>query len=185
MSARISRTLTLCAVLVITASAWPQSTLAQERTSETSATKKHEVSVFLGGLYTQNKLPLNAGFNSGFRYAYSVFQNIRLEFETGLTFTNDAETDGLLGHAQLQVRWHPLRSLWPVDPFLLVGAGAAGYNALGSSEASPIVILGFGVELNWLEDVGFRLDVQDFWLTGMLDESSHNFRVNWGPVFRF
>jgi hypothetical protein len=128
MSARISRTLGLLAVLVMTAAAWPNPVAAQTGASETGANKQHEVNFFLGGLYTQNKLPLNAGFNTGFRYAYKVYQNFWLELETGLTFTNDAETDGLLGHGQLHVRWHPLRSLRPVDPFLLVGAGAAGYN---------------------------------------------------------
>jgi hypothetical protein len=184
MSARISRTLGLFVVLVTTATVWPHPIAAQTGT-EIGATKQHEVSFFLGGLYTQNKLPLNAGFNTGFRYAYGVFQDFWLEFETGLTFTNDAETDGLLGHAQLHVRWHPLRSLRPVDPFLLVGAGAAGYNTTSASESSPVIVLGLGVGFHWLEGVGFRLDASDFWLTDMLGESSHNFRVNWGPVFWF
>ena len=139
----------------------------------------------MGGLYTQNKLPLNAGFNTGFRYAYRALEDFSFEVESGLTFTNGTETDGLLGHAQLQVRWHPLRSLRPVDPFLLVGAGAAGYNTTGASESSPVIVLGLGAELYWLEGVGFRLDASDFWMTSMLGGSSHNFRVNWGPVFWF
>ncbi|NIN71451.1 MAG: hypothetical protein GTO46_05880 [Gemmatimonadetes bacterium] len=180
MSARISRILGLLIVSMTAATIWPQAVAAQS-----DATKQHEVDFFLGGLYTQNKLPLNAGFNSGFRYAYGVFQDFWLEFETGLTFTNDAETDGLLGHAQVQVRWHPLRSLWPADPFLLVGAGAAGYNAVSASESTPVIVLGLGCEFHWLEGVAFRLDVGDIWLTDMLGESSHNFRVSWGPVFRF
>jgi hypothetical protein len=184
MSARISRTLWLLAVLVTTATVWPHPVAAQTGAGS-GATRQHEVGFFLGGFYTQNKLPLNAGFNTGFRYAYGAFQKVWLELESGLTFTNDAETDGLLGHAQLQVRWHPLRSLRPVDPFLLVGAGAAGYNTVSGSESTPVIVLGIGVELQWLEGVGFRLDAGDFWLTDMLGESSHNFRVNWGPVFWF
>jgi hypothetical protein len=87
MSARISRTLGLLAVLVMTAAAWPNPVAAQTGASETGANKQHEVNFFLGGLYTQNKLPLNAGFNTGFRYAYKVYQNFWLELETGLTFT--------------------------------------------------------------------------------------------------
>ncbi|UCC84392.1 MAG: hypothetical protein JSW46_05530 [Gemmatimonadota bacterium] len=180
MSARISRILVLLTVLLTAATVWPHPVAAQ-----TGAKEQHAVDFFLGGLYTQNELPLNAGFNTGFRYAYGVSQYFRLEFETGLTFTNDAETDGLLGHAQVQVRWHPLRSLRPVDPFLLVGAGAAGYNTASSSGSSPVIVLGVGCEFHWLEGVGFRLDVGDFWLTDMFGESSHNFRVNWGPVFWF
>jgi hypothetical protein len=180
MSARISRILVLLAVLLTAATILPHPAAAQ-----TGATKQHAVDIFLGGLYTQNKLPLNAGFNSGFRYAYNVSGDFWVEVETGLTFTNDEETDGLLGHAGLQVRWHPLRSLRPVDPFLLVGAGAAGYNTAGASESSPVIVLALGAEFHWVEDVGFRLDVGDFWLTDMLGESSHNFRVSWGPVFRF
>ncbi|MGD2215703.1 MAG: hypothetical protein PVJ64_03060 [Gemmatimonadales bacterium] len=185
MPARISRTLGLLMFLVTAATGWPHTVAAQTGAPEIEATKQHEIDFFMGGLYAQDKLPLNAGFNSGFRYAYGVLGNLWLELESGLTFTDDAETDGLLGHAQLQVRWHPLRSRRPVDPFLLVGAGAAGYNTVGTSESSPVIVLGLGVEFRWLEDVGFRLDGADFWLTDMLGVSSHNFRVNWGPTFRF
>ncbi|MGD2154137.1 MAG: hypothetical protein PVG79_12775 [Gemmatimonadales bacterium] len=185
MSPGISRTLTLCTVLAIAGSASPRPTVAQQPTSERGAARAHEVGLYVGGLYTQDELPLNAGLDTGFRYAYRISDNIRLGVETGLTLTDEAENEGLLGHAQLQARWHPFGATRRVDPFLLVGAGAAGYNTLGTSESSPVLVFGLGVELNWLNEVGFRLDAADFWLTDMLGESSHNFRVNWGPIFRF
>jgi len=185
MSPGISHTLTLCAVLAIAGSVLPCSTLAQQSRSETGAASAHEAGVYLGGLYTQDELPLNAGLDTGFRYAYRISGNIRLGVETGLTFTDAADNEGLLGHAQLQARWHPFGGTRRVDPFLLVGAGAAGYNTVGTSESSPVFVFGLGVELDWLDEVGFRLDAADFWLTDMLGESSHNFRVNWGPIFRF
>lgn len=185
MSVRITRPRGSLALLLIAGALWPHPVAAQTGASESDATRRHVVDLFMGGLYPQDKLPLNAGFNSGFRYAYEVMQNLRLELETGLAFTNDAESDGLLGHASLHLRWHPLRSLRPLDPFVLIGAGAAGYNTTGVSDSSPLIVLGLGVELDWLNDVGFRLDASDFWLTDMFGESSHNFRVNWGPIFRF
>jgi hypothetical protein len=187
MSARISRTLVLLAVLSSTAGVWPHPIVAQRSGSAgaSAAMKVHAVSLFVGGLYTRDELPLNAGLNTGFRYTQRAFKRLWLELETGLGFTNEADSDGLLGHAQLQARWYPFSPARPVDPFLLVGVGAVGYNTVGDSEGSPVIVLGLGVELDWLEGVGFRLDAGDYWMTDMLGESSHNFRVSWGPVFWF
>ncbi|NIR43229.1 MAG: hypothetical protein GWM93_05005 [Gemmatimonadetes bacterium] len=149
-----------------------------------SQRKSRDVSLFMGGLFTSDSLPLNSGFNTGFRFTYTFYRGFWLELETGIGFTETFADSGLLGHAQLQLRWHPTPTE-PVDPFILVGAGAVTYNTIGANESSPVVVLGLGANFHWLDEVGFRFDINDFWVTDMFGQSEHNFRILWGPIFWF
>lgn len=151
-----------------------------------AAERAHEVSLYWGGFLTEDTLPLNAGFHTGFRYARYFRPTFSWEFETGIVLTDFVGASGLLAHAELHLRWHPAPATPAVRPFLLLGVGAATFNTTGFSESSPLVVLGLGADFRWRSDVGFRLDVRDVVLTDLFNVgATHNLDIVWGPVFWF
>lgn len=144
----------------------------------------HEAGLFLGGLFADETLPLSSGVDGGFRYGYQFAARSWVEFETGVT--DQVEFGGLLGHAQISLRWHTSGAQRAVRPFLLVGAGVAWFNEIGVSEFSPLVAVGAGADFRWHRSLAFRLDLRDLVMTDMIvSRPTHNLQVVWGPVFRF
>ena len=150
-------------------------------------TLKHQVELSMGGLITDDSLPLNSGFDLGFVYRRHRFLPFwSWEVEAGVAFTEDAINDGLLVHGQMNLVRHFNAPPNKVLPFLLVGAGVAHYDSLGFSDTSPLLSLGGGADFRWTERVGFRLDLRAVWLHDLIDPGwTTNVRVVWGPTFSF
>jgi hypothetical protein len=147
----------------------------------------HQVALLAGGLLTDDSLPLNAGFDTSFLYRRHRFIPLwSWELETGIAFTEDAVQSGLLANAQLHLVRHLNASPSKVLPFLLVGAGVAHYDSLGTSDTAPLATLGIGADFAWTQRVGFRLDVRALWLHDLIDPGwTTNVQVLWGPTFSF
>lgn len=121
----------------------------------------HQAGLFTGGLLTGSSLPLNSGLDIGFRYRrLRLTPNVSWEFETGLTSTETAIEEGLLARLQGHIVFHPIPPASPVQPFVLGGLGLAHYNGLTSSDSGLLVTYGGGVDFNWTQKVGFRVDVR-------------------------
>jgi hypothetical protein len=148
---------------------------------------QHQVALLVGGLLTDNALPLNSGFDTGFLYRRNRFVPLwSWELETGLAFTRDAVNSGLLANAQLHLVRHLNAPPSKVQPFLLAGVGVAHYSTLGSSDTAPLATLGIGADFAWTQKVGFRLDVRALWLHDLINPGwTTNFQVLWGPTFSF
>jgi len=147
----------------------------------------HQVALLVGGLLTDNSLPLNSGFDTGFLYRRHRFVPFwSWELETGIAFTRDAVNSGLLANAQLHLVRHLNAPPSKVLPFLLAGVGVAHYSTLGSSDTAPLATLGIGADFAWTQKVGFRLDVRALWLHDLINPGwTTNFQVLWGPTFSF
>lgn len=147
----------------------------------------HQVALLVGGLLTDDSLPLNAGFDTSFLYRRHRFVPLwSWELETGIVFTEDAVQSGLLANAQLHLVRHLNSPPSKVLPFLLAGIGVAHYDSLGTSDTSPLATLGIGADFVWTPKAGFRLDVRALWLKDMIDPGwTTNLQVLWGPTFSF
>ncbi|HEX9942745.1 MAG TPA: hypothetical protein VGG03_12055 [Thermoanaerobaculia bacterium] len=156
-------------------------------TSPPSTTLKHQVAMLVGGLLTDNSLPLNAGFDTSFLYRRHRFLPLwSWELETGIVFTEDAVNSGLLANAQLHLVRHLNAPPSKVLPFLLAGVGVAHYDSLVLSDTAPLATLGIGADFAWTQKVGFRLDLRALWLHDMIDPGwTTNVQVLWGPTFSF
>jgi hypothetical protein len=141
----------------------------------------------VGGLLTDNSLPLNSGFDTSFLYRRHRFVPLwSWELETGVAFTGDAVNSGLLGNAQLHLVRHLNAPPSKVLPFILAGVGVAHYSTLGFSDTAPLVTLGLGTDFAWTQKAGFRLDVRVLWLHDLINPGwTTNFQVLWGPTFSF
>ncbi len=153
----------------------------------TPVTLPHQVSMLVGGLLTDNSLPLNSGFDTSFLYRRNRFIPLwSWELETGIAFTEDPINSGLLANAQLHLVRHLNAPPSKVLPFLLAGVGVAHYDTLGFSDTAPLLTLGFGTDFAWTQKAGFRLDVRALWLHDMINPGwTTNFQVLWGPTFSF
>jgi hypothetical protein len=150
-------------------------------------TLPHQISLLVGGLLTDDSLPLNAGFDTSFLYRrHRFFPLWSWELETGVAFTEDAVNSGLLANAQIHLVRHLNTSPSKVLPFLLAGVGVAHYDSLGFSDTAPLATLGIGADFAWTQKVGFRLDLRALWLHDMIDPGwTTNIQVLWGPTFSF
>ena len=148
---------------------------------------KHQVAMLVGGLLTDDSLPLNAGFDTGFLYRRHRFAPLwSWELETGIVFTEDAVESGLLANAQFHLVRHLNAPPSKVLPFLLAGVGFAHYDSLGFSDSAPLATLGIGTDFAWTQKVGFRVDLRALWLHDMIDPGwTTNVQVLWGPTFSF
>ncbi|MGE0353191.1 MAG: hypothetical protein AB7I33_07410 [Gemmatimonadales bacterium] len=147
---------------------------------------RHQVDLYLGGLWMDDTLAMKSGFETGFRYGYNLRPRFMLELETGLAFTGRPSADGLLGRVQANLRVHPLAATSPVRPFVLIGAGFAWFKAIGIPDDSPLLTWGIGADFDWSSRIGFRLDARDVIFTDLFRTgSTHNIEINWGPTFRF
>ncbi len=146
----------------------------------------HEVSMFVGGFFTEDSLLLNSGLETGFRYRrHRILPMWSVELELGLVPTNDAVTDGLLGKGQVHLVFHP-QAISPVQSFLLGGVGLGHFNRLGFSDTALLLTLGLGADFRWTQKTGFRLDVRWVGLDGLVGSGfTSNFELLWGPVFSF
>ena len=148
---------------------------------------RHRVSLSVGGVFTDGSLPLNSGFEIGFRYQRHRFlPQWSWELETNIAGVDDGANDGLLGSAELHLVRHLRTPPAKVQPFLLVGIGGSHYNTLGSSDTAFQVTLGGGAEFEWSRRVGFRLDARVVWLNDLLSSGwTTNAEILWGPTFSF
>ena len=151
------------------------------------ATLKHQVGLFVGGLLTDDSLPLNAGADIGFNYRRSRFlPDWSWEYETGIVFTGDGIEDGLLADLQLNLVRHLNGPPVKVQPFLLLGLGVAHYDSLGFSDTAFQAALGIGADYRWTPAAGFRLDLRLVGLNDLLASGwTTNVEIIWGPTFSF
>jgi hypothetical protein len=147
----------------------------------------HQVALLAGGLLADDALPLRSGFDTSFLYRRHRFAPLwSWEFETGIAFTATAASSGLLADAQLHLVRHLNAPPAKVQPFLLAGAGAAHFSALGFSDTAPLLTLGIGTDFVWTPKVGFRLDLRALWLHDLIGSGwTKNVQVLWGPTFSF
>ena len=150
-------------------------------------TLKHQVGLTVGGLLTDDSLPLNAGADIGFSYRRSRFlPDWSWEYETGIVFSGDGIDDGLLADLQLNLVRHLNGPPAKVQPFLLAGLGVAHYDSLSFSDTALQAALGVGVDYRWMETAGFRLDLRVVGLDDMLASGwTTNIEILWGPTFSF
>lgn len=128
---------------------------------------RHQVAWTLGGMGFETALPIETGFDAGFRYRRSRFADRwSWEAEVGLVDSATGVDDGLLGRAQAHLVLHTAAATAPVGPFVLAGAGVAHYDGLAGSDTAPLVTLGVGSDFRWTPAIGFRLD---FRLVGLDD----------------
>ncbi len=148
---------------------------------------QHQVTLLVGGLLTDDSLPLNAGFDTGFLYRRHRFAPLwSWELETSIAFTEDAVQSGLLANGQLHLVRHLNAPPSKVLPFLLAGIGVAHYDTLGFSDTAPLATLGIGADFAWTPKVGFRLDLRALWLNDLIVPGwTTNVQVLWGPTFAF
>ncbi len=147
----------------------------------------HQIALLVGGLLTDDSLPLSSGFDTSFLYRRHRFIPLwSWEFETGIAFTEDTVESGLLAQAELHLVRHFNGPPSKVLPFLFAGAGLSHYDSPGSSETAPLATLGIGADFAWTQRAGFRLDVRALWLHDMISPGwMTNVQVFWGPAFSF
>lgn len=122
---------------------------------------RHQVALTLGGMGFETALPLETGFETGFRYRRARFlDRWSWEAEVGLVDSATGVDEGLLGRAQAQLVLHANPATAAVQPFVLAGAGVAHYDGLAGSDTAPLVTLGVGTDFRWTAAVGFRLDLR-------------------------
>ncbi len=147
----------------------------------------HQVGLAVGGLLTDNALPLNAGGEIGFSYRRARFlPDWSWEYETGIVFTGDGIDDGLLADLQFNIVRHLNGPPAKVQPFLLAGLGLAHYDSLSVSDTALQAALGVGVDYRWTTTAGFRLDLRLIGWNDLLASGwTTNVEVLWGPTFSF
>ncbi|HEV7240121.1 MAG TPA: hypothetical protein VGQ36_12855 [Thermoanaerobaculia bacterium] len=151
------------------------------------ATLDHQVALLIGGLLTDNSLPLNAGFDMSFVYRRHRFLPLwSWEGEVGVAFTDDGVNDGVLANGEFHIVRHLNTPPAKVRPFLLAGIGVSHYDTLGSSDTAPLLEVGIGSDFEWTQRVGFRVDLRSVWLHDMVTPGwTKNWQVVWGPTFSF
>jgi len=147
----------------------------------------HQVALLIGGLLTDNSLPLNAGFDTTFLYRRHRFVPLwSWELEAGLTFTDDGIDDGLLANGEFHIVRHLNAPPATVRPFLLAGVGVSHFSTLGFSDSAPLFNLGVGSDFAWTQKIGFRVDLRAVWLHDMVNPGwTTNWQILWGPTFSF
>lgn len=72
-----------------------------------------------------------------------------------------------------------------ITPFIVAGFGGAHYNPRISTNDMPAFNVGIGAKLALTKNIALRLDVQDYIVTEIMQETYHNIGVTFGIVFSF
>jgi hypothetical protein len=147
---------------------------------------------YIGGSFYQNSLRLDNGFALGARIGYRFLNQLALEFESGVTFSEfnagpnigrDAKLVQVLGNVRYDIEQ------WRVGnwtPYIIAGAGGVFSRGFGNNDSTFAFHGGFGSTLRLTNHVGLRADGRVFRF-GNLNGAppTTNFQINGGVVFRF
>ncbi len=147
---------------------------------------------YVGGSFYQNSLRLDNGVVVGARVGYRFPNQVALEGEAGVTFSQlnsglivnrDVRLVQVLGNVRYDIdQWGT--SNW--TPYIIVGAGGIFARSNGLNDSAFAVHGGFGSTFKLTNHVGFRADGRIFRLGGLYgSQSTTAFQFNTGLVFRF
>lgn len=147
---------------------------------------KYEFSPFAGWFLFDGTLVLNDGLVVGGKLGYRLINQLVLEVEAGVTFTdNVAGASGKVIQAKGNLRYE-LPPLGLLTPYATVGAGYVFLRGFGIDDEAFAVHGGVGSTFKLIRSLGLRVEgrifrVNDVWAAG----TTTNTQVTCGLVFWF